>query len=122
MSDSRRRRVAVTGVGLVSPLGIGTGPTWDGLMRGASGIGPLTRFDTTDFPAKIAGEVDGFDPELYVLNRKDIKKSDTFIHYCLAAASFAMEDSGFEIDDGNRDRVGVIFGSGIGGLRGGLCG
>lgn len=111
-----RRRVAVTGVGLVSPLGIGTEPTWDGLMAGTSGIGPLTRFDTTDYPARIAGQVDGFDPKLYVVNRKDIKKSDVFIHYCLAAAQFAMEDSELEVDDGNRDRVGVIIGSGIGGL------
>ena len=116
MSHSPRRRVVVTGVGLVSPLGIGTDPTWDGLMRAESGIGPLTRFDATDYPARIAGEIDGFDPLLYVSNRKDIKKSDTFIHYCLAAAQFAMEDSGFEINDSNGDRVGVIIGSGIGGL------
>ena len=115
MSHSRRR-VAVTGVGLVSPLGIGTEATWDGLMRGESGIGPLTRFDAGDYPSRIAGEVKGFEPSLYVLNRKDIKKSDTFIHYCLAAASFAMEDSGLPVDDSNRDRVGVIIGSGIGGL------
>ncbi|MEM7349708.1 MAG: beta-ketoacyl-ACP synthase II [Acidobacteriota bacterium] len=116
MSHWPRRRVVVTGVGLVSPLGIGTEATWDGLMRGESGIGPLTRFDGTDYTARIAGEIEGFDSRLYVENRKDIKKSDTFIHYCLAAAQFAMEDSGFEIDDGNRDRVGVLVGSGIGGL------
>ena len=85
-------------------------------MRAESGIGPLTRFDATDYPARIAGEIEGFDPLLYVSNRKDIKKSDTFIHYCLAAAQFAMEDSGFEINDSNGDRVGVIIGSGIGGL------
>ncbi len=111
-----RRRVAVTGIGLVSPLGIGTEPTWDGLMASRSGIGPLTRFDATDFTARIAGQVEGFDPKLYVTNRKDIKKSDTFIHYCQAAAQFAVEDSGLSIDDTNRDRVGVIIGSGIGGL------
>ncbi len=111
-----RRRVAVTGVGLVSPLGIGTEATWDGLMSAKSGIGPLTRFDAADFPARIAGQVEGFDPTLYVVNTKDIKKSDLFIHYSLAAAQFAMEDSGLLIDDGNRDRVGVIIGSGIGGL------
>ncbi|MEM7584820.1 MAG: beta-ketoacyl-ACP synthase II [Acidobacteriota bacterium] len=116
MSHWPRRRVVVTGVGLVSPLGIGTEPTWDGLMQGRSGIGPLTRFDASDYPSRIAGEVQGFNPLLYVTSRKDIKKSDTFIHYCLAAAQFAMEDSGFEIDDTNRDRVGVIVGSGIGGL------
>ncbi|MCP3959819.1 MAG: beta-ketoacyl-ACP synthase II [bacterium] len=116
MSQWQRHRVAVTGVGLVSPLGIGTEPTWDGLMRGVSGIGALTRFDAWEYPARIAGQVEGFDPSLYVVNRKDIKKSDTFIHYCQAAARFAMEASGLEIDDGNRDRVGVIIGSGIGGL------
>ena len=112
----QRRRVAVTGVGLVSPLGIGTQTTWDGLMSGKSGIGTLTRFDTTDYPARIAGQVEGFDPKLYVVNKKDIKKSDRFIHFCLAAAQFAMEDSGLAVDDDNRDRVGVIIGSGIGGL------
>ena len=112
----QRRRVAVTGVGLVSPLGIGTEPTWAGLSCGRSGIGPLTRFDASDYPARIAGQVEGFDPKLYVVNRKDIKKSDRFIHFCLAASQFAMEDAGLTIDDGNRDRVGVMIGSGIGGL------
>ncbi len=116
MSPRARRRVAVTGVGLVSPLGIGTQATWDGLMAGRSGIGPLTHFDASDYPSRIAGEVEGFDPELYVTNRKDIKKSDTFIHYAMAAAGFAMEDSGLTIDDSSRHRVGVIIGSGIGGL------
>jgi 3-oxoacyl-[acyl-carrier-protein] synthase II len=110
-----RRRVAVTGVGLISPLGIGTRATWDGLMAGESGIGPLTRFDASDYPSRIAGEVRGFDPFLY-LPKKDVKKSDTFIHYALAATEMAMEDSGLEIGDGNRDQVGVIIGSGIGGL------
>jgi len=107
--------VAVTGVGLISPLGIGTRATWDGLMAGKSGIGPLTRFDASEYPSRIAGEVRGFDPFLYVA-KKDVKKSDTFIHYALAATEMAMEDSGLEVVDDNRDRVGVIIGSGIGGL------
>jgi 3-oxoacyl-[acyl-carrier-protein] synthase II len=109
------RRVVVTGVGLVSPLGVGTAVTWEGLLAGRSGIGPITRFDTTGYPSRIAGEVRGFNPQDYV-DKKEVKKSDTFIHYALAASKFALEDSGLKIDDGNGDRVGVIIGSGIGGL------
>ena len=108
------RRVAVTGVGLVSPLGVGTIVTWEGLLAGRSGIGPITRFDATGYPSRIAGEVRGFNPLDY-LDKKEVKKSDTFIHYALAASKFALEDSGLTID-GNGDRVGVIIGSGIGGL------
>ena len=115
MSFTNNRRVVVTGVGLVSPLGIGTELTWQGLMDGASGIGSLTRFDASGYPARIAGEVDDFDPLEYV-SKKDAKKSDTFIHYAIAAADFAMADSGLEVDDSNRERVGVVIGSGIGGL------
>lgn len=110
-----RRRVAVTGVGLVSPLGVGTEPTWQGLMDGKSGIGPITRFDATGYPSRIAGEVQGFDPLEY-LEKKEVKKTDLFIQYALAATQFAMTDSGLAVDEGNRDRVGVIIGSGIGGL------
>jgi len=110
-----RRRVVVTGVGLVSPLGIGTDATWRGLMTGKSGIGPITRFDAAEYHSRIAGEVQGFDPLDYV-EKKDVKKSDTFIHYALAASEFAMQDSGLVVDDSNRERVGVIIGSGIGGL------
>ncbi|HEX9940932.1 MAG TPA: beta-ketoacyl-ACP synthase II [Thermoanaerobaculia bacterium] len=109
------RRVAITGVGLVSPLGVGTAANWDALLAGRSGIGPITRFDTRDFPSRIAGEVKGFDPHDY-LDKKEVKKSDTFIHYALAASRFALEDAGLAIDEGNGDRVGVVIGSGIGGL------
>lgn len=118
MSDelrSLRRRVAVTGVGLVSPLGIGTDVTWRRLLEGASGIGPITRFDTTGYDTRIAGEVHGFDPADYV-PKKDVKKSDLFIHFALAATQFALADAGLEIDESNGDRVGVLIGSGIGGL------
>lgn len=115
MSFSANRRVVVTGVGLVSPLGVGTEPTWNGLMNGTSGIAPLTRFDTTGFNSRIAGEVKDFDPLEYV-SKKDAKKSDTFIHYAIAASDFAMADSGLEVTDANRERVGVVIGSGIGGL------
>ncbi|HEX2163078.1 MAG TPA: beta-ketoacyl-ACP synthase II [Thermoanaerobaculia bacterium] len=110
-----RRRVAVTGVGLVTPLGIGTEATWRRLLEGASGIGPITRFDATAFDTRIAGEVHGFDPADYV-PKKDVKKSDLFIHFALAASRFALEDAGLAIDESNADRVGVLIGSGIGGL------
>jgi 3-oxoacyl-[acyl-carrier-protein] synthase II len=109
------RRVVVTGVGLVSPLGVGTAENWNALLAGKSGIGPITRFDTTDYPSRIAGEVKGFNPLDYV-DKKEVKKSDTFIHFALAAARFALEDSGLKIDEENADRVGVVIGSGIGGL------
>ncbi len=105
----------VTGVGLVSPVGIGTAETWNALLAGKSGIGPITRFDTTDYPSRIAGEVKGFDP-LAFFDKKEVKKSDTFIHYAVAAAQFALEDSGLVIDEANAERVGVNIGSGIGGL------
>jgi 3-oxoacyl-[acyl-carrier-protein] synthase II len=110
-----RRRVVVTGVGLVSPLGIGTEQTWQGLLDGACGVGPITHFDASDYPSRIAAEVKDFDPTNY-LSPKEVKKSDTFIHYALAASQFALEDSGLVIDDSNAERVGVMIGSGIGGL------
>ena len=109
------RRVVVTGLGLVSPLGIGTGPTWDGLVAGRSGVGPITRFDTSDYSVKIAAEVDGFDPADW-MPAKEIKKFDLFVHFAVAAADMALADSGLEITDSNAERVGVVMGSGIGGL------
>ncbi len=109
------RRVVVTGTGVISPLGIGTAATWDGLIAGSSGIGPITRFDASDFAARIAGEVEGFDPSPW-LDAKDARKYDLFVHYGLAAASMALEDSGLAITEENAPRVGVIIGSGIGGL------
>ncbi len=102
-------------MGLVSPLGIGTDANWQALLAGRSGIGTITRFDTSQYPVRIAGEVKGFEPHDYS-DHKDVKKSDLFIHYALAATHFAMTDSGLVVDDGNRDRVGVIIGSGMGGL------
>ena len=110
-----RRRVVVTGVGLVSPLGVGTEITWEGLLEGKSGVGPITRFDATDFPSQIAGEVPDFDP-LQFLEKKDLKKTDRFIQLALAASQGALDDSGLVVDEANASRVGVIIGSGIGGL------
>jgi 3-oxoacyl-[acyl-carrier-protein] synthase II len=99
----------------VSPLGVGTAENWRALLEGRSGIGPITRFDATGYPSRIAGEVKGFNPLDY-LDKKEVKKSDTFIHYALAATRFALEDAGLKIDESNGDRVGVVIGSGIGGL------
>jgi 3-oxoacyl-[acyl-carrier-protein] synthase II len=102
-------------VGLVSPLGDGTSVTWQGLLEGRSGVGPITRFDATEYPSRIAGEVPDFDPLKYI-DKKELKKSDRFIQLALAAAEGAMDDSGLQIDEAAACRVGVIIGSGIGGL------
>ena len=110
-----RRRVVITGVGLVSPLGIGTGATWDGLCAGRSGIGPITRFDAGAFAARIAGEVKDFDP-LDFIGRKDVKKMDVFIQYAIAAAEFALRDAGLKTDLPLGPRAGVFIASGIGGF------
>jgi 3-oxoacyl-[acyl-carrier-protein] synthase II len=113
--DHPKRRVVVTGVGLVSSLGIGTEETWEGLLSGRSGIGPITRFDPAGFSVRIAGEVKGFDPLRFV-EKKDVKKMDVFIQYAIAASQFALADSGLEITKDNGERVGVFIGSGIGGF------
>ena len=109
------RRVVVTGVGLVSSLGVGTEVNWDALCAGDSGIASITRFDTADHSVRIAGEVKGFDPKDYI-DHKDIKKMDRFIHYGMACSKMALDDSGLEINDTNAERVGVIVGVGLGGL------
>jgi 3-oxoacyl-[acyl-carrier-protein] synthase II len=109
------RRVVVTGVGVVSPLGCGNAKNWDALIAGKSGIGPITRFDASDLPVRIAGEVKDFVAEDYI-DKKEIKKMDLFIQYSLAAAQFAMEDSGLVINEENAERVGVLVGAGLGGL------
>ena len=109
------RRVVITGVGAVSPLGTGNAANWDALISGTSGIGPITRFDVSDMPVKIAGEIKGFNAEDFI-EKKEIKKMDLFIQYSLAAAHFAMEDSGLIINEENAERVGVLVGAGLGGL------
>ena len=109
------RRVVVTGVGLVSSLGIGTLATWEALCAGRSGIGPITRFDASAFAARIAGEVRGFDPLVFV-SRKDVKKMDVFIQYAIAAAEFARADAGLTVTPELAPRVGVFIASGIGGF------
>ena len=110
-----KRRVAVTGMGIVSPLGIGIDENWAALCNGKSGIAPITKFDTSSFPIQIAGEVRGFDPQQY-MGHKEVKKMDIFIHYAVAASQLALKDSGFEITEKNAERVGVQVGVGLGGL------
>jgi len=109
------RRVVVTGVGLVSPLGIGREETWQGVLAGKSGAAPITHFDTTGFPVTFAAEVKGFDPLLYV-EKKEVKKMGLFIQFALAAAQFAVEHAGLKITPDIAERTGVYIGSGIGGF------
>jgi 3-oxoacyl-[acyl-carrier-protein] synthase II len=109
------RRVVVTGIGVVSPLGTGNGKNWEALTAGRSGIDRITRFDATDFPVRIAAEVKDFVAEDFI-DKKEIKKMDLFIQYALGAAHFAMEDSGFQVTEENAERVGVLIGAGLGGL------
>lgn len=109
------RRVVVTGVGLVSAVGIGTEETWQSLLAGRSGVAPITHFDTTGFAATIAAEVKGFDPFLYV-EKKEVKKMGLFIQFALAASQFAMDQAQLKITPDLADHTGVYIGSGIGGF------
>lgn len=109
------RRVVVTGLGVVSPLGTGTEKNWSAITSGQNGIDYITRFDASDIPTQIAGEVKDFVAEEFIA-KKEIKKMDLFIQYGLAAADMALKDSGLEITDANAERVGVLVGSGLGGL------
>src|SRR4030042_4028254 len=97
-----KRRVVITGVGMITPLGSGVEQTWNGLLAGRSGIGKITQFDAANFATRIAGEVDGFNPEDYI-EPKEIKKMDRFIHFALAAAQMAMNDSGLKITGENAE-------------------
>jgi 3-oxoacyl-[acyl-carrier-protein] synthase II len=111
-----RRRVVVTGLGLVSPVGIGVEESWSALVAGKSGVGPITLFDASTFPTRIAAEVKGFDPTAF-MDRKEARRNDRFIHFALAAADMAMKDSGLDMSREDAERVGCIVGAGIGGLR-----
>src|SRR5262245_28857143 len=109
------RRVAITGIGLVSSLGIGTEANWAALIAGCSGVGPITKFEASQFATRIAGEVRGFDP-LRFIEKKDVKKMDVFIQYAIAASQFAMDDARFTITPELSRRTGVFIASGIGGF------
>src|SRR5437660_5566977 len=115
MIERLTRRVVVTGMGLVTPLGTGLEKTWKALCAGKSGIARITRFDPTDYPCQIAGEVPDFDPAAFI-EKKEIKKMDLFIHFAVGAAQMAVDDAGLKVTGENADRVGVYIGAGIGGL------
>ena len=111
-----RRRIVVTGLGIVSPVGSSVVLAWDNILKGQSGIRPITGYDTTNFSTRFAGLVsDDFKPEDW-MGPKEIRKTDPFIHYGVAAAKQALKDSGIEVTDANRDRIGIMVGSGIGGI------
>ncbi|MBF0456487.1 MAG: beta-ketoacyl-ACP synthase II [Nitrospirae bacterium] len=110
-----KKRVVITGMGLVTPLGIGVENSWNALLAGVSGISTITRYNDPNLPVQIAGEVDGFVPEDYI-HPKEVKKMDRFIHFAMAASDMALNDSGLKITEENEERVGVLIGSGIGGL------
>ncbi|TAL17227.1 beta-ketoacyl-[acyl-carrier-protein] synthase II [bacterium] len=112
MADNR---VVVTGLGCVSPLGLDVESTWEACLAGKSGVGNITKFDASGFKTRIAAEVKGFDPTVWI-DRKEVKKMDTFIQYAIACSSMALDDAGFKVDPENAERVGVYIGAGLGGL------
>jgi 3-oxoacyl-[acyl-carrier-protein] synthase II len=110
-----KRRVVITGLGIISPVGSTVGTAWENVLAGKSGIGPITRFDVSAFPVRFGGAVQGFDAEQY-LPAKDLRRMDPFMHYGFAAAADALKDSGLEVTPANSHRIGVSMGAGIGGL------
>ena len=110
-----KRRVVITGLGMVTPLGTGVEKNWEAINAGKSGAGPITKFDVTPFPCRIAGEVKDFNP-MDFLDKQQVRRFDIFIHYAVASSRMAMEDSGLKIDSKNSHRVGCLTGSGLGGL------
>ncbi len=112
-----KRRVVVTGLGAVSPVGVSVPEAWRNVLNGVSGIGPIEHFDVSEFTTRFGGSVKNFDASLYI-PPKDLKKMDVFIHYGMAAGSQAFEDCGLEVTEANAERVGVAIGSGIGGITG----
>ncbi|HEN47021.1 MAG TPA: beta-ketoacyl-ACP synthase II, partial [Mizugakiibacter sp.] len=111
-----KRRVVITGMGIVSPIGNTVSTAWDAVIHGRSGIGPITNFDATAFTTRIAGEVRDFDPTSYIAP-KDVKKMDPFIHYGIAAGVDAIRDAGYIVNEANAGRIGVAIGAGIGGIH-----
>ena len=117
MEEGASRRVVVTGIGVVTPLGTGLEKTWKAICAGESGIGRITKFDPSAYPSQIAAEVKDFDPAAFI-EKKEIKKMDIFIHYAVGASQMAVDDAGLKVTKENANRVGVYIGSGIGGLPG----
>lgn len=111
-----KRRVVVTGLGLITPVGLGVAESWANIINGQSGIGKITKFDCSTFPSQVAGEVKSFDPLIYI-PPKDARRMDTFIQFGIAAGMEAFKDSGIEVNDSNSERIGVSVGSGIGGIN-----
>ena len=112
-----KRRVVITGIGILSPLGNDLASSWDGIVNGRSGIGPITHFDATNFATRIAGEVKGFDASEWIAP-KDVKKMDPFVHYGVAGGLMAIRDAGIDVRESDAERIGVAIGAGIGGLKG----
>lgn len=113
--NNNKRRVVITGLGAVTPIGNNVDDFWKNLIAGKSGVGKITSFDTKDYDTKIAAEIKGFDPTLYI-DKKSVKRMDPFTHYALASAEMAYQDSNLNLEKEDKDRIGVIFGSGIGGM------
>ena len=112
-----KHRVVITGIGILSPLGNDLASSWDGIVNGRSGIGPITHFDATNFATRIAGEVKGFDASEWIAP-KDVKKMDPFVHYGVAGGLMAIRDAGIDVRESDAERIGVAIGAGIGGLKG----
>jgi len=110
-----KRRVVVTGLGMVSPLGLDVQSSWKAILEGKSGVDYITHFDAKDYPVKIAAQVKNFDPTKYI-EYKEVKKMDRFIHFAIAATQMALEDSNLKITSENSERIGIVIGSGMGGL------
>ncbi len=114
--SAQLNRVVVTGMGMISPLGVTLSESWERLKAGESGLGPITRFDASNFPSRVVGEVKGFDPSTYI-EKKELKRTDPFVQLAIAASQMAFDDSGLDLDSMPKDEVGVLIGSGIGGLE-----
>ncbi len=111
-----KRRVVITGIGVITPIGNNVQEFWEGLISGRNGAGPITKFDTTNFVTKFACEVKNFDASIYI-DKKEMKRMDIYTHYALAAAAMALEDSQLDLSKINLELAGVVFGSGIGGIQ-----
>jgi len=112
----QKNRVVITGLGIISPVGNDVASFWNSLKNGKGGVGPLTSFDPSAFDSRIAAEVKGFDPGIYGMDPKEAKRTAKFVQYAIAASKQAIESSGMDLNKVNKERVGVLIGSGIGSL------